>query len=63
MARASFNSLSRRHPDILHLRRLMQKLVAFALLTGYPIARQAANVPNLLREADHGPQIMLDFGE
>lgn len=56
-------SLPRGHPDIFDLRGFVQELVAFALLAVHPIARQAANVPNLLREADHGPQMMLDFGE
>jgi len=37
--------------------------MAFALLAIHPIAWQAANVANLLREADQGPQMMLDFGE
>jgi len=34
-------SLPRRHPDILDLRRLVQKLMTFALLAIHPIARQA----------------------
>lgn len=41
-------SLPRRHPDILHLRRLVQKLMAFALLAIHPIARQAVADPCLL---------------
>ena len=34
-----------RHPDILHLRGLMQELMAFALLAIHPIARQAVVIP------------------
>ncbi|MGC8856773.1 MAG: hypothetical protein ACP5QU_08245 [Anaerolineae bacterium] len=32
-------SLTGRRPDILHLRRLVQELVTFALLAGHPITR------------------------
>ena len=42
------SSLPRRRPDILHLRRLVQKLVAFALLAIHPIARQAVADPRPL---------------
>ena len=38
---SSSPSLPRRHPDILHLRRLVQELMTFALLAIHPIARQA----------------------
>ncbi|MBM3180861.1 MAG: hypothetical protein FJZ86_10955 [Chloroflexi bacterium] len=41
-------SLPRRHPDILHLGRLVQELVTFALFAGHPIARQAVADPRPL---------------
>ena len=41
-------SLPRRRPNILHLRRLVQKLMAFALLAIHPIARQAVADPRPL---------------
>lgn len=41
-------SLPRRHPNIFHLRRLVQKLMAFALLAIHPIAGQAVADPRPL---------------